>query len=411
MQQATTDLLLSRRELSSIVATIARWCGDLEDAEDAVQEALLRALDGWRGGRRPDNAAAWLVTVARRLVLDRRRHDQVRALAASELEWMENARLQHAAQPQTFTDDVLGMLIGCADCRLPTEAQTVLALRYVAGLGIPEIARAFLCSETALEQRLVRAKRAARTLRIRFESPGPGLLAERLPAIHLTIFLIFNEGYSATQGSALLSNEACEEAIYLTEQLLRLAPDSAETLGLLALMKLQAARADARVGADGALVRLQDQDRSRWNSQYIDDAFHLLRRARATGQIPGLYELQAAIALHHAQAASFDETDWLAIVGLYDCLLRLQSDVVTRLNRAIAVGMAKGAAMGLALVEPLSREEHSYPLVAAVRADLLCRLGRFHDAAEAFEKAARATQNLVERAFLESRIAECHRRS
>jgi RNA polymerase sigma factor (sigma-70 family) len=390
------------------VATVACWCGDLEDAEDAVQEALLRAIGGWRDRQRPDNAAGWLVTVARRWVLDRRRHDQVRQKAAPELEWLERDRVQSSAHPATsLTDDVLRMLLGCADARLSTEAQTVLALRYVAGLGIPEIARAFVCSESALEQRLVRAKRAARDLGVRFDAPEPAHLAERLPAIHLTILLIFNEGYSATQGPALLSNDACDEAIFLTEQLLPLVPDSAETLGLLALMKLQAARADARVSSDGALVRLQDQDRSRWNTKYVDEAFLLLARARATGHAPGLYELQAAIALHHAHAASFAETDWPAIVGLYDCLARIQLDVVTRLNRAIAISMAEGAANGLALVEALSDEEDTYPLVAAVRGDMLYRLGRFGEAALAFEKASGATQNLVERAFLENRIAEC----
>lgn len=406
------DLLLSRRELSSIVATVACWCGDFEEAEDAVQEALLRALEKWRGGNRPDNAAGWLVTVARRFVLDRRRHDQMRQRAVPDLEWMERQWLQNSAQsPAPLPDDVLSMLLACADSRLPTDAQTVLALRYVAGLGIPEIARAFVCSESALEQRLVRAKRAARDLGLRFEAPEPARVSERLPAIHLTLFLIFNEGYAATLGTTLVRNDACEEAMYLAEQLLPLVPDSTETLGLHALMKLQAARADARVSADGALVRLQDQDRSRWNSKYVDDAFQLLARSRATGQPPGLYELQAAIALHHAHARSFEETDWRAIIGLYDCLIRIQDDVVVRLNRAIAISMVEGAAAGLALVEPLVEENQRYPLVAAVHGDILYRLSRFNEAEQAFQAAKRGTQNLVEQSFLEGRIAECLRKA
>ncbi len=239
--------------------------------------------------------------------------------------------------------------------------------------------------------------------------PDLECLTERLPAIHLTIYLVFNEGYAVTAGAELLRNDACQEAIFLAEQLLPLVPDSTETTGLLALMKLQASRADARVGSDGALLRLHEQDRSRWNAQYVDDAFRLLAATRATGQPPGPYELQAAIALHHAHAPSVDETDWPEVVRLYDCLVALRPDPITRLNRAIAISMAHGPAAALPLVEQLAALEPRYALVAAVRADLLSRLGSWAAALDAFEAALLYTHNLVERSFIDVRVAECRR--
>ena len=395
----------NRSELASAVATVARWCRDLDTAEDAVQDALVRGLATWNIGR-PANRVAWLVTAARRIVLDGLRHREVHRKVSDDLVSTESARLA-GRKALSFPDEVLGMLLACCDERLPPEAQTVLALRYVAGLSVVEIARAFVCSEVALEQRLVRAKRAARELGVRFDPPDLEQLTSRLPAIHLTIYLIFNEGYAVTQGAGLLSNEACQEAIFLAKMLLPLVPNSTETLGLLALMKLQASRADARVGSDGALLRLHEQDRSLWNAGWVEDAFRLLSVARSTGRPPGPYELQAAIALHHANAPSFEKTDWPAVVGLYDCLATLQPDPVTRLNRAIAIGRERGPAAALPLVEQLAEEEQRYPLVAAVRADLLFRLGSFKAAGEAFESAHRITRNLVERSFLEARIAAC----
>ena len=397
---------LNRGELASAVASVARWCRDLDVAEEAVQDALVRGLAAWNAAGPPDNRVAWLITAARRIVLDRLRHREVRRKATDDLVLNESAR-RTAQNAHSLSDEVLGMLLACCDERLPPEAQTVLALRYVAGLNVVEIARAFVCSEAALEQRLVRAKRTARELGVRFDPPDMERLTSRLPAIHLTIYLIFNEGYVVTQGDGLLSNEACQEAIFLTELLVPLVPDSTETLGLLALMKLQASRADARVGSDGALLRLHEQDRSLWNADWVNDAFRLLSAARSLGRPPGPYELQAAIALHHANASSFEQTDWPAVVGLYECLVKLQPDPVTRLNRAIAISMERGPAAALPLVEQLAGEEKRYPLVAAVRADLLFRLECFEAAGEAFETAHHTVRNLVEKSFLEKRIAEC----
>ena len=293
---------LNRSELASAVATVAHWCRDLDLAEDAVQDALVRGLATWEVENPPANRVAWLVTTARRIVLDGFRHREVRRKVSDDLVLTEGVRLAGQNAP-SLSDEVLGMLLACCDERLPPEAQTVLALRYVAGLSVMEIARAFVCSEVALEQRLVRAKRAARETGVRFDPPDMGQLIGRLPAIHLTIYLIFNEGYSVTHGVGLLRNEACQEAIFLAEMLLPLVPGSTETMGLLALMKLQASRADARVGSDGTLLRLHEQDRSLWNAAWVDDAFRLLSVAT---RLPTGY---------HRTLASASCTAFLLVLG------------------------------------------------------------------------------------------------
>lgn len=396
---------LNRRDIAAAIASVARWCRDLDLAEEAVHEAVVRGLQAWATSSPPGSRVAWLVTTARRIVLDMLRHRAIERRAEPEL--LAATVSAADAADAGLIDDMLRMLLACCDERLPAEAQTVLALRYVAGLSVVEIARAFMCSDSALEQRLVRAKRTARLLGARFEPPDLERLNDRLPAVHLTLYLIFNEGYAVTAGVDLLRNDACHEAIFLTGMLRRLVPDSNETAGLLALMKLQASRADARVGSDGALLRLHEQDRSRWNNGAVDEAFRLLAATRATGRPPGPYELEAAIALHHAHATSVDDTDWPEVVRLYDCLLVMRSDPVTRLNRAVAISRAEGPAAALPLVDALGTECPRYALVAAVRADLLFRLGRFAEAIESFEDAWRQTHNRVERCFLEARLAEC----
>ena len=386
-----------------VIGYLVRIVRDISLAEELAQDALVAALEEWPKSGVPENPGAWLVTTARNRALNALRRTRVAARANDALAHGEAAT--EPVMPDAINDDALRLMFTACHPVLSTDARVALTLRLIGGLTTEEIARAFLTTEPTIQQRIVRAKRALEEAT--FELPPPGELAERLGSVLEVIYLIFNEGYTATAGSDLQRPALAAEAIRIATLLSDLAPTEPEVLGLLALMLLHASRSATRVDADGEPVLLVDQDRSRWNQSTIAAGLAALARAEALAKVPGPYQLQAAIAACHATATSVDATPWQRIAELYGELARLQPSPVIELNRAIAISRAEGAKKGLALVDKLRNALAEYALFHAARAQLLQDLGRTDDARRAYERAAELTTNERQRARLLARAAAC----
>ncbi|HSO30145.1 MAG TPA: RNA polymerase sigma factor [Candidatus Sulfomarinibacteraceae bacterium] len=405
---------LFRAESGRVLATLIRSFGDFDLAEEAVQDAFATAAERWPRDGVPPNPGAWITTTARNRAIDRLRRTRRLADKTERLgrerrieEELAAERPEEEVGDMPIDDDRLRLIFTCCHPALSMEGRVALTLRTLGGLQTPEIARAFLVPESTLAQRLVRAKRKIRAAGIPYRVPPDHLLPERLDGVLQVLYLVFNEGYGASSGEALVRRELCTEAIRLARVLAALMPDEPEALGLLALMLLHDARRDARVGEDGDLVLLDDQDRSRWDRKRIEEGVALLERALRMSA-PGPYQLQAAIAALHDRAATPDETDWPQIAALYGELEWRSPSPVVALNHAVAIAMIHGPAAGLARVDDLAASGalDDYPYLHAARADLLRRLGRFDDARAAYERALRLTANAAERRFLRRRLAD-----
>lgn len=404
-----------REEYGRIIAGLIRLSGSFDLAEESLQEAFAAALLEWERQGAPRNPGAWLTTVAHRKLLDALRRAKTRSEKEPELRH-EAERTQGAADPplspfsseaMDYPDERLRLIFTCCHPALNREAQVALTLRTLGGLSTAEIARAFLVPEATMAQRLVRAKNKIRQARIPYEVPRLDVLPERLGAVQTALYLIFNEGYTATGGDELVRADLCAESIRLTRVLCELLPDEPENLGLLSLMLLQDSRRLTRTDAEGDLVVLEDQDRSRWNANEIAEGMATLARAQRLDRV-GAYQLQAAIAAAHAVAKTAAETNWAGIVRLYDRLLQIHPSPIVALNRAAAVAMSEGYERGLALVEEAgaSGRLEDYYLFHAARADLLRRLNRFEAAADAYDRALDLTTNRVERRYLKRRLRD-----
>ena len=396
---------LFRQESGRIVATLIRLSGSFDRAEEAMQEAFAAALTAWAREGLPSSPGAWITTVARRKLLDTARREKTQTQHATAVAYETGAahyEPQESGQ-MDYPDDRLRLIFTCCHPALNQEARVALTLRTLGGLTTTEIARAFLLPEPTLAQRLVRAKRKIQAARIPYEVPAREHLTERLQAVQSVVYLIFNEGYTATQGDRLLRSELCSEAIRLARLLCQLLPDEAENLGLLALMHLHHSRRDTRVSATGRLVTLEEQDRSQWNHSNIALGIEFVERALRM-RAPGPYQIQAAIAAIHAQAPTPADTDWKQIAALYRELNTMNSSPVIRLNEAVAIAMSEGIERGLAAVEALAPDLAAYHLFHAARADLLRRLNRNSDATIAYGRAVQLARNAVERDFLQARL-------
>ena len=396
-----------REESGKILATLIRFLGDFDQAEEAMQEGLARALERWPQDGVPNNPAAWIITVARRKAIDRLRRDQQRTekyLALADPDATETGEIEmfEETEDTSLHDDRLRLLFTCCHPALGLESQVALTLRTLGGLTTPEISRAFLLPVTTLAQRLVRAKRKIRAAKIPYRVPPDHLLPERVQGVLAVIYLIFNEGYSASFGSNLVRRPLCAEAIRLGRVLYELMPDESEVIGLLALMLLQDSRRDARVGPRGELMVLEEQDR-----EQIIEGQSLLERGLRMGR-PRPYQVQAAIAALHAEAGHPDETDWRQIAALYGALAQMTPSPIVELNRAVAIAMSEGIEQGLVLIDLLgaSGDLDGYYYYHAARADLLRRLRKSAEAAQAYQRAKSLTGNQSELAYLERRLAE-----
>ena len=406
-----------REEYGRIIATLIRISGSFDLAEESLQEAFTSAAATWETAGTPRNPGAWLTTVAHRKLLDAVRREKTKAEKQSELEY-EVERFQSYDEPALIEEDVeypddrLRLIFTCCHPSLSREAQVALTLRTLGGLTTVEIARAFLLSEPTLAQRLVRAKSKIRLARIPYEVPSVEVLSERLAAVQAVIYLIFNEGYSATAGDSLVRTDLCGEAIRLGRMLRELLPSEPENIGLLALILLQDSRREARINEQSELVTLEHQDRRRWDRNKIAEGIRLIETVLPMGRV-GNYQLQAAIAAVHTEAKTADETDWPQIVALYQELMRINSSPIVALNYAAAVAMSAGWAAGLALMDEANagkKLEHYY-LYHAARADLLRRLNRLQEATAAYKQALALTTNRVEQQYLKRRLDEVTRTS
>jgi len=394
-----------------VVASVLRIVRDVDTAEEIVQEALGLALAHWPSTGAPERPGAWLLTTARRRALDhlrRRRRAGARAEALAYEALLDATSAGHdTMDPEEIPDDRLRLIFTCCHPGLPADSRVALTLRLVGGLSTSEIARAFLVPEPTIAQRLVRAKRTIRERGLPYEVPEGDELPARLPAVLAVVYLIFNEGYAAHSGDALVRQDLCQEALRLGATLAELMPREREVWGLLALMELQASRSATRTDADGNLVLLADQDRARWDREQIARGGAHLERA-GPPETAGPYQLQAAIAACHARAASWDTTDWPRVVRLYDALVEVTPSPVIELNRAVAIGLADGPAAGLAALDDVDATAlRAYHLLPAARAEFLSRLGRWTDAAAEYRTALALADNARERAFLAARLAAC----
>ncbi|HKO91563.1 MAG TPA: RNA polymerase sigma factor [Polyangiaceae bacterium] len=397
-----------------MIAGLTRMLRDLGRAEELAQDALVAALERWPETGIPDNPGAWLMATAKHRAIDQLRRRKLLERKHTELGLeLEQRELRvpdlESAIDEDVGDDLLRLMLSTCHPVLPTESRTALTLRLLGGLTTDEIARAFLVSEPTVAQRIVRAKRTLADERVPFEVPRGPELAVRLASVLEVIYLLFNEGYSATAGEDWMRPGLCEEALRLGRILAELLPNEAEVHGLVALMEIQASRSAARVSPSGEPILLLDQDRARWDQLLIRRGLAALERAEALGGVLGPYALQAAIAACHARARAPEHTDWVRISALYTELHELLPSPVIELNRAVALGMAFGPAAGLAAVDALASEPslERYHLLPSVRGDLLFKLARFKEARREFERAASMTRNAREQQFLRGRAAEC----
>jgi RNA polymerase sigma-70 factor (ECF subfamily) len=404
-------------ESGRILATLIRLLGDFDLAEEAMQEAFALAVEQWPKQGVPGNPRAWLVSTARNRAVDTLRRRISFEKKQDELQRLIEARSALASQDEAMidgdpmSDDRLRLIFTCCHPALRVEAQVALTLRTLCGLTTEAIAKAFIAPVPTMAQRIVRAKQKIRDARIPYRVPPMEDLQERLTAVMLVVYLVFNEGYSAASGEALIRRDLCAEGIRLGRLLCELLPKEMEARGLLALMLLHDSRRDTRVTENGEIVLLEEQDRSRWNQEFIREGTALAEAALRTS--PGPYSVQAAIAAVHANAARAEDTDWRQIAALYDILRRLQPTPVVELNRAVAVAMAEGPLAGLRLLDELEAKEelNGYYLLPAARADFLRRLNRWTDSATAYRQALALVSNEAERRFLERRLAEAEGKS
>ena len=403
---------LWRVESPRIIARLARLVGDLDTAEELAQDTFVAAIEKWRQDGVPNNPAAWLNRTSHFLAVDRiRRRDtqrsKYRQVAATAPQSLEHD-LDEIVDGD-LAEDLLGLIFMSCHPILSPDARSALTLKLVCGLSTEDVARAFLTPETTVAQRIVRAKRTLAAANIVFELPGPEERPARLDAVREVVYLVFNEGYTATRGTEWARTDLCAEALRLGRMLAGLTPNDTETLGLLALIEIQASRLHARTGADGEPVLLLDQDRTRWDQTLVRRGLAGIDRIEELGGTTGSYALQAAIAACHARARVADDTDWPRIVALYDGLAQISPSPVVELNRGVAIAQAFGPEAGLAVVLPLFElpSMQRYHLLPTVAGDLFCRLGEHDRAREQFLRAASLTGNERERSTMQRRAAEC----